>query len=311
MGRLRAATDLDVWEGADPPSAAAFRERVAACVGTIVTITERIDDEALDAAPGLRVVANLAVGYDNIDVPACSARGVLVTNAPGANDEATADLAFALLLASARRVVEGERAVREGTWGPWQPLWMVGQRVGGATLGIVGPGKVAAAVARRAQGFGMHVLYHGRREVPGFPGQRAPLHELLAGADFVSVHVPLTTDTAGLCDAAFFRTMKRTATFVNTSRGPVVDQDALIEALRSGTIAAAALDVTTPEPLPRDHPLLRAPNLTITPHVGGATLEARTRLAELAVDGLLGVLRGEHPHHVLNPEAMSADRSAR
>ena len=308
LARLRDAADVDLWDGIDPPPAEVFRARLAPCIGVLTMLTERIDQAALDAAPGLRVVSNLAVGYDNIDVPACTARGVVATNTPGVLDEATADIAFALLLSAARRLPEGDRAIREGTWGTWHPTWMLGHMVSGATIGIVGPGRIAAAVARRAQGFGMTVLYHGRREAPGFPGERVPLPALLARADFISVHVPLNPETTRMFDAAFFAAMKPSAIFVNTARGAVVDQDALIEALRSGQIAGAALDVMTPEPLPRDHPLLTAPNLVVAPHLGSATEETRTKMAHLAVGGLLAVLAGEHPANALNPEA--AERSA-
>lgn len=311
LARLRAAADVDLWTGDDPPPAEVLRERLAQADGVLTMLTERIDRALLDAAPHLRAVSNLAVGFDNIDVPACTARGVMVTNTPGVLDETTADMAFALLLAAARRLPEAERAIREGAWGQWHPTWMLGHQVTGATLGIVGPGRIAAAVARRAQGFGMRVLYYGRREAPAFPGERATLAEVLAKSDFVSVHVPLTPETAGMCNAAFFAAMKPSAIFVNTARGGVVDQEALIEALQSGRIAGAALDVMTPEPLPPDHPLLTAPHLVVAPHLGSATEETRTKMAHLAVGGLLGVLAGDHPANVLNPEAAATDRSAR
>ena len=311
IGRLRAATDLDPWEANDPPAPDILRARLASCDGVLAMLTERFDVAALDAASRLRVISNLAVGFDNIDVPACTARGVRVTNTPGVLDETTADMTFALLLSAARRLGESERAIREGAWGQWHPTWMLGHQVSGATLGIVGPGRIASAVARRAQGFGMRVLYHGRREVLDFPGERVPLAELLGQSDFVSVHVPLNPETAGMCNAAFFAAMKPSAIFVNTARGPVVAQDALIAALQSGAIAGAALDVMTPEPLSPDHPLLAAPHLVVTPHLGSATDETRTRMAHLAVDGLLGVLAGESPANVLNPEAAAIDRSAR
>jgi len=203
---LRAACAVDVWEGDEPPPRDALVARAAGCDGLLTMLTERVDGALLDACPNVRVVANMAVGFDNIDVPAATERGVLVTNTPGVLTETTADLAFALLLASARRLSEGEAAVRGGTWGPWNPSWLLGREVAGATLGIVGPGRIGAAVARRAQGFGMPVLYSGRRAVEDFPGAFVPLDALLERSDFVSVHVPLNEDTAGMFgDEAFAR----------------------------------------------------------------------------------------------------------
>lgn len=277
-------------------------------------LTERVDATLLDAAPRLRVVANMAVGYDNIDVPACTEHGIAVTNTPGVLTDATADMTWALLLAAARRLPEGERAVRAGTWGPWNPTWLLGRRVSGATLGIVGPGRIGAAVARRAAGFGMTVLYHGRREVAGFPGEPVSLDTLLSRSDFVSMHVPLTAETVGMCDAGFFARMRPDAIFVNTTRGGVVDQAALLAALRDGAIGGAALDVTTPEPLPSDDPLLTAPNLVVAPHLGSATEETRTRMAALAVDSLLAVLDpagGRRPEHLVNADVWPRPLAAR
>jgi glyoxylate reductase len=216
--------------------------------------------------------------------------------------DTSADIAFALLMAVARRVVEGDRLVRSGGWGVWRPDWMLGRDVHGATLGIVGPGRIGRAMARRGQGFDMHVLYSGRHEVRDFPGERVDLETLLALADFVSVHVPLNAETERMFGAEAFRRMKPSAIFINTSRGGVVDQDALREALERGEIAGAGLDVMTPEPLPTDDPLLGAPNLVVTPHIGSATLSTREAMAELAIDGLLAGCAGERPRHLVNPE---------
>lgn len=271
-------------------------------------LTERIDAKVLDAAPELAVVANMAVGIDNTDVGAATARGVLVTNTPDVLTETTADMAFALLLAAARRVTDGERAVRGGEWGPWHPTWLLGHEVYGATLGIVGAGRIGRAVARRASGFGMRVLYHSRSEVPDFPGLRVDLDTLLGQSHFVSVHVPLTAETAGTFDAAAFARMRHDAVFVNTARGGGVDQDALREALVTGTIAAAGIDVTTPEPLPTTDPLLSAPNLIGTPHLGSATEQTRIAMATLAVDNPLTALAGERPPNLVNPEAWAGAR---
>jgi glyoxylate reductase len=306
--RLRAAADADVWEHETPPTRDEIVVRAQGCRGLLTMLTERIDGEIFDACPGIEVVANMAVGYDNIDVAAANVRGVLVTNTPDVLTDTTADMAFALLLAAARRVNEGERQVGSGKWGTWQPEWMLGQDVHHATLGIVGPGRIGRAVAHRAHGFDMRVLYSGRREVPGFPGECVGFEELLERSDFVSAHVPLTPDTERMFDAGAFRRMKPTGIFVNTARGGVVDQVALREALSNGQIAGAGIDVTTPEPLPPDDPLLEAPNLVITPHLGSATRQTRVKMAELAVDGLSTALAGERPRCLVNPEAWDKRR---
>lgn len=303
LARVQAVTDAEMWPDFEPPSPEEFRARSQGTSGVLTTITERVDGEFLDACPTVRVVANIAVGYDNIDVPACTERGVLVTNTPGVLTDTTADMTFALLLAVARRLREGERAIREGEWGSWHPNWMLGLEVTGGTLGLIGPGRIATAVARRAQGFDMRVLYYGRREVPEFPGERASLDELLAQSDFVSIHVPLTPETAGMCDEAFFRRMQSHAIFINTTRGAIVDQPALVRALNEGWIGGAGLDVMTPEPLPVDDPLLSAPHVVLTPHVGSATEATREKMAHLAVDGLLAGIAGTRPQHLVNPEA--------
>ena len=301
LARLRAAAEVDVWHLERPPAAEELRAGAEGCEGLLTMLTERVDGALLDACPTVRAVANMAVGVDNIDVAAATERGVVVTNTPGVLTETTADMAFALLLAAARRLPEGERAVREGAWGPWHPTWLLGPEVHGATLGIVGPGRIGRAVALRAEGFGMTVLYHGRHEQPDFPGRYADFETLLRTSDFVSVHVPLTPETAGMFDAGAFACMQPHAVFVNTARGGVVDQEALRNALVEGRIRAAALDVTTPEPLPPDDPLLDAPNLLVVPHLGSATERTRVRMAELAVDGLLSALRGERPANVVDP----------
>ena len=304
LARLRAAATADVWEHERPPTRDELVARAHGCSGLLTMLTERIDGDLLDACPTVHIVANMAVGYDNVDVSAATDRGVLVTNTPDVLTETTADMAFALLLAAARRVTEGERAVRAGTWGPWRPDWLLGHDVHGATLGIVGPGRIGRAVAKRAHGFGMRVLYAGRREIPEFPGERMEFNALLEQADFVSVHVPLDAETEGMFNADAFRRMKRTAIFVNTARGGVVDQTALRDALVRGEIAAAGIDVTTPEPLPPDDPLLDAPNLLVTPHLGSATGQTRIWMADLAVDSLLAACAGEQPKHLVNPDAL-------
>ncbi len=305
LSRLRTEPhlEIEVWPKEQPPTPEELSILAGPCVGLLTMLTDRVDAELLNRCPELRVVANMAVGHDNVDVATATTRGVLVTNTPGVLTEATADLTFALLLSVTRRLPEGAASVQEGRWGPWNPSWLLGQELHGSTLGIVGPGRIGTAVALRAQGFGMKVIYHGRSEAPDFPGQRTEWDELLAISDIVSAHVPLDTETERMFDAAAFAAMKPGAIFVNTARGGIVDQEALRAALVSGQLGGAAIDVTTPEPLPPSDPLLEAPNLLVLPHLGSATGETRARMAELAVDGLLAALRGERPQHLVNPDA--------
>jgi glyoxylate reductase len=290
LDRLRAAHEVETWEERLPPPAATLRAQAARSEGLLTMLTDHVDAELLQAAPGLRAIANLAVGTDNIDLGAAAARGVAVGATPGVLTDATADLAFALLLAAARRLAEGAAEVRAGDWVTWEPARGLGAEVSGATLGIVGWGRIGQAVARRAEGFAMQVLHSSR-------SSGVPLGELLERSDFVSVHTPLTPETRHLIDAAALARMKPTAVLVNTARGGVVDQEALRAALEAGEIAGAALDVTDPEPLPADHPLLEAPNLLVVPHIGSATVRTRSRMADMAVDNLLAALAGEPMPH--------------
>jgi glyoxylate reductase len=237
----------------------------------------------------------MAVGVDNVDLDVATARGIQVGHTPGVLTETTADLAFALLLAVARRVVEGDAAVRAGDWPTWEPAAFLGEEVHGATLGIVGMGRIGSAVARRAEGFGMRVLAAGR-------SGGTPLDELLAGSDFVSVHVPLDDATRGLIGEPELRGMKETAVLVNTARGEIVDTGALVRALREGWIAGAGLDVTDPEPLPPDHPLLESRRALVTPHIGSASRRTRELMADMAVENLQAALRGQRMPHLANPE---------
>ena len=306
--RLAEQASVETWPGDDPPTPEALRTHAAPCRALLTMLTDRVDGELLDGCPDLRIVSNMAVGYDNIDLAAASERGVLVTNTPGVLTEATADLAFALLLAQARRLPEGERAVREGRWGTWHPGWMLGAEVHGMTLGIIGGGRIGRAVARRAAAFDMRVRYTSRRPHDDMPGAYTPLDELLATADAVSLHVPLTAETTHLIDRRALRRMRPHAILVNTSRGGVIDQEALRTALVEGWIGGAALDVTTPEPLPPDDPLLQAPNLLVTPHIGSATGRTRERMADLAVGAILDTFAGRRPQHLLNAEAWEPDR---
>jgi glyoxylate reductase len=292
LERLREAHDVDVWPGDMPPAPGELRARARDAEGLLTLITDRVDAELLHGSPRLKAIANMGVGTDNIDVEAAKERGIPVGNTPDVLTDATADLAFALLLALARRIVPGAEKVRGGEWHTWEPAADLGADLAGAVLGIVGWGRIGQAVARRAEGFGMEVIHSSR-------SSGVPLEELFERADFISLHTPLTPDTRHLVDADALARMKSTALLVNTARGGVVDQDALRTALHDGTIAGAALDVTDPEPLPPDHPLLDAPNLLVVPHVGSATVRTRARMAEMAVENLLAALDGRPmPHQV-------------
>jgi glyoxylate reductase len=296
---VEAAADADVWADELPPPRDVLLERVRGMDGVLSLLTDRIDDELLDAAgPQLRVVSNFAVGYDNIDVPACLRRGIAVGNTPGVLTETTADLAFALLMAVARRLPEARDHVLAGRWRTWGPLLLLGKDIHGATLGLVGFGRIGREMARRATGFGMRVLYHD--VVPADPAVEAelrathvPLETLLAEADIVSLHTVLSAETRHLIDTAALARMKRGAILINTSRGPVVDQVALADALRSGHLFGAGLDVTDPEPMAVDDPLLALPSCLIVPHIASASEHTRDRMAEKAARNLIAGLRGE------------------
>jgi len=285
LDRLRAAHDTTVWPEQLPPTQEQLREHAAGADALLTLLTDHIDAALISAAPNLKVIANYAVGYDNIDVEAATARSIAVGNTPDALTEATADLAFALLMASGRRIAEAAGAARAGAWKTWEPGAFLGADIYGATIGIIGLGRIGQAVARRAAGFGMEVLTTETRDAHN-------LEHLLRRSDFVSLHLPLTSGTHHLINAETLALMKPTALLINTSRGGVVDQAALAQALSTGQIAGAALDVTDPEPLPLDDPLWQAPNLLVVPHIGSATWTARERMAEIAVDNILAGLEG-------------------
>lgn len=293
LGRLEAAHDVEVWPARVPPSPAELAEHVRHTEGLLSLLSDEIDARLLDEAPELRAISNYAVGYDNVDVQAAAARGIPVGHTPDVLTDATADLAFALLLAAARRLPEGIAEVSGGKALTWEPDHNLGTEVHGATLGIVGFGRIGRAAARRAHGFDMNIVHTDSNSGP------QELAELLELADFVSLHCPLTPETRNLINAQTLDLMKPTAILINTARGGIVDQDALATALRQGAIAGAALDVTDPEPLPVNHPLLQAPNLIVVPHIGSATRATRERMADLAVENLLAALDGRPmPHQV-------------
>lgn len=295
LDRLAAEHEIEVWPERTPPPAHVLRERSAFAEGLLTLLTDRVDAALLaaSASPRLRAIANYAVGTDNVDLEAATGRGIPVGNTPDVLTETTADLAWALLMAGARRLGPAERAVRAGDWPTWEPAAHLGTDVHGATLGIVGYGRIGRAVARRANGFGMRVLHT----------RATALDELLGESDFVSLHTPLTGETRGLIGARELALMRPHAVLVNTARGEIVDTGALVDALRAGRIAAAALDVTDPEPLPVAHPLLAAPGAFVVPHIGSATARTRAAMAAMAVDNLLAALAGERMPHVANPEA--------
>jgi glyoxylate reductase len=290
---------VDVWAEQTAPPRSTVLERVAGCAGLLVTPSERVDDELLDAAgPRLRVLSTFSVGFDHIDVAAVVRRGIPIGNTPGVLTETTADMAWALLMAAARRIPEAERYVRSGRWHGFGIAELLGRDVHGATLGVVGFGRIGQAVARRASGFAMEVLYASRHRVApdieqALRATHVPLGELMARSDFVSVHAPLNHETRHLVDADALARMKPTAILVNTARGALVDSDALLAALESRQIAGAGLDVTDPEPLPSDHPLAQRDDCIVVPHLGSATVATRTRMAVMSAENLVAGLRGQ------------------
>jgi glyoxylate reductase len=307
---IAAACEFEMWESEEQavPREVLLRE-VGQSDGALVLLTERVDAELLDAAPRCRVFANMAVGYDNIVVPEATRRGVLITNTPGVLTETTADLTFALLMATARRLYEGQRAIVEGRWQTWSPMFMTGQDISGATLGIVGAGRIGSAVARRAKGFGMQILYSNRRPSPELEREvgatYCEMDDLLRRSDFVCVLVPLSPETRGMFGAREFSLMKPTAVFINSARGPIMDEQALYQALVTGKIWAAGLDVFEQEPIGPDHPLLSLPNVTALPHIGSASIQTRTRMATLAAENLVAAVTGGAVPSAVNPEVLS------
>jgi glyoxylate reductase len=293
VARLAAEHDVDVWPERLPPSREQLRERVADAEGLLCMLTDPVDRELIAAAPGLRAISTYAVGTDNIDLAAASERGIPVGHTPDVLTETSADLALALMLAVMRQIPAGDAEVRAGEWLTWEPARLLGHDLHRATVGIVGLGRIGKAVKRRVEGFGAKVVHSGRAD-------GIPVEQLLEEATVVTLHCPLTDRTRGLIGADALRRMRDDAYLVNTARGPIVDTDALGRALRAGWIAGAALDVTDPEPLPADHPLLSAPNLVVAPHLGSASHETRAEMADMAVDNLLAGLAGESLRHQAN-----------
>ena len=307
LNLVKAACDFDIWEGELPPPREVLLEKVADRDGLLSLLTDRVDAELMDAAPGLKVISNYAVGYDNIDIAEATRRGLPVGNTPGVLTDTTADFAFAMIMAAARRIPEGANYVRAGKWRTWGPLLLLGQDIHGATLGVIGFGRIGQAVAKRAQGFDMRVLAYDPYQDPSAAKALGAellddLDELLQQADFVTTHTLLTDETYHLIGERELGLMKPTAILVNTSRGPCVDPDALYRALKDGEIAYAGLDVTEPEPINADSPLLELDNCVIVPHIASASVATRGKMAEMAAQNLIAGLRGEPLPHCVNPE---------
>lgn len=305
---IAGACDFGIWDDLMAAPRDVFLKEASQSDGVLIMPSEKINAEFLDAAPRCKVVANMAVGYDNIDVPALTARGVLATNTPDVLTETTADIAWALLMASARRLVEGQKMMEAGQWGAWHPFYMLGQDVAGATIGIVGAGRIGSAVARRAKAFNMRVLYHNRKHSPQLEvavnAEYRAFDDLLRESDYVVMTAPLTSETRGMFGAQQFALMKDTAIFVNVARGGVVKEAELVEALKAGRPWAAGLDVFEVEPTPKDNPLFALPNFVGTPHVGSATLKTRTAMATLAAQNLVNALTSKPALTPINPEVL-------
>jgi glyoxylate reductase len=312
MERINSFCDAKTWDGDLPPPREVIISSISDVEGLVPLLTDKIDADLMDKAPKLKVISNYAVGFDNIDVQAATKRGILVANTPGVLTETTADLTFALLMSAARRVVEGDKVVRAGKWKTWGPMILLGQDVHGATLGIVGLGRIGVAIARRAKGFGMKILYYDvsrQKQVEQELGvQYVELDKLLSESDFVTLHTNLTSQTHHLIGDKQFEMMKETCVLINTSRGPIVDNMALFRALRDGKIAYGALDVTEPEPLPADHPLLTLDNVIVVPHIASASGATRTKMGLMAAENLIAGLKGEMPPNPVNPQVLKTAR---
>ena len=297
-----------IWEGELPPPREVLLQEAKEVDGILSLLTDTIDSELMDASPNLRVVSNYAIGYDNIDVQAATERGIMVCHTPGVLTETTADFTFALLACVARRVVEAVRYVREGRWKTWAPMLCLGYDLYGSTLGLIGLGRIGGAVAKRATGFEMRTLYYDVNRQPSLEEELGltyvDLDTLLRESDFISLHTPLTSETYHMIGAEQFKMMKNRAILINTSRGQVVDEEALCEALASGEIAGAGLDVTDPEPIDADDPLLKLDNCVVVPHIASASIATRTLMATLAAENLIAALQGRMPRNPVNPEVL-------
>ena len=302
LALIRDLFETDIWTDELPPSQAELLARVKSVDGLLSALTEKIDREVMEAAHNIKVISNFAVGVDNIDLAEATRRKIPVGNTPDVLTNATADMAFALLLAAARRIVEGEKYVRAGKWKTWSPQLLLGTDLAGSTLGIIGFGRIGQAVAKRAAGFDLRVIYHDPSAPTASSGTPVSLDTLLKESDFISLHVPLTENTRHMINSESLMKMKPNAVLVNTSRGPVIDPMALYDALKEGRIFAAGLDVTEPEPLPAEHPLLELPNCIVIPHLGSASKQTRDQMAVLAAKNLIAGLEGKRLPNCVNPQ---------
>ncbi len=307
LSRLKQTVDIDLWTPETPPSKQEILSRMPGLDGLITLLTDPIDEEVIRAAGAdFRVISQMAVGYDNIHIPTAVERKIPVGHTPGVLTEACADFTFALLLGAARRIAESDREVRQGIWRPWGPAVLTGFELNGATLGIIGLGRIGQAVAQRARGFGMRILYHNPTPNPELEQalgiKYASLDQLLAESDFISLHTYLSPATRKMIDQQAFSKMKSSAILINTARGAIIDSDALIWALEEKKIAGAALDVFDPEPVPLDHPILKFNNVVITPHIASAGIKTRQQMAEITVDNLLAGLEGKKLPFCANPQ---------
>ena len=306
---VREFCDVDLWQSELPPTHEELSQHIRGVDGLLCLLTDKIDGEVMDeAGPQLKVISNHAVGFDNIDVPAATARRIPVGNTPDVLTDATADFAFALMMAVARRVTEAEHYIRDGKWKTWGPMMLLGVDIKGATLGLVGFGRIGKAVARRALGFDMRVIYYSpskKKPNPDLKATPVDFETLLKESDFISLHIPLTPDTRYLIDAEALSKMKPNAVLINTARGPVVDPDALYEALKEKRIFGAGLDVTDPEPILMDSPLLTLDNIVIAPHIASASKASREKMSWMAAQNLIAGLKGERLPNCVNPQVYS------
>lgn len=301
--------NIRVWEGELPPPREVLLKEVKTADGLLCLLTDKIDKEVLDAGQNLKVISNYAVGFDNVDIYEATRRGIPVTNTPGVLTETTADLAFSLLLCAARNISSGDRYVRAGLWKTWEPMLLLGRDIHEATMGIVGMGRIGQSMARRAHGFNMRILYTNvfpvKEVEEKYGAEHVSMDALLKEADFISIHVPLTSETEKLIGARELAMMKKEAILINSARGPIIDEKALIDALKNGVIAGAGLDVFEVEPISEDHPLCQLDNVVILPHIGSASFKTRTKMAEMAAKGIVDVLHGKKPENLVNTEVFN------